>query len=128
AEVKETAEVKATAEVKETAAVEETAVVKQTAEVKETAVVKQTAEVKENDLADTAINQKPINKSQGTVSNLKKYSTSPMTKTVSEPLDSNTVIIIVAATERLAITKSERQAGSSFATNSASSETVKARL
>ncbi|MFT6925575.1 MAG: ribonuclease E [Psychromonas sp.] len=117
--VKETAAVEESVTVKETAAVEESVTVKETEAVKESVTVKETEAVKET----AAVNEK-----QAPAGNFKKSSTSPMTKTVSGPLDTNAQIIIVAATERQAITKSERQAGSSFATNSASSETVKATL
>jgi len=64
----------------------------------------------------------------GTVTIAKGKSTSDMVKTVSEPLDLSKEIIINAASERLAITKAEQQAGSSFASNHAKSETVKATI
>jgi len=64
----------------------------------------------------------------GTVTIAKGKSTSDMVKTVSEPLDLSKEIIINAASERLAITKAEQQAGSSFASNHAASETVKATI
>jgi ribonuclease E len=51
-----------------------------------------------------------------------------MVKTVSEPLDVSKEIQIVAATERLAIVKSSQQAGSSFASNRASSDMFKTSL
>jgi len=53
---------------------------------------------------------------------------SATTKTVSEPLDLSAEIKIVAATERQTFIKSSQQAGSTFATSQASSETVKAIL
>jgi len=64
----------------------------------------------------------------GTVSIAKGKSTSDMVKTVSEPLDLSKEINITAATDRQAITKAEQQAGSSFASNHAKSETVKATI
>ena len=64
----------------------------------------------------------------GTVSNAKGKSTSAMVKTISEPLDLTKEIQIVAATERQAIVKASQQAGSSFASNRASSEMVKTSL
>ena len=51
-----------------------------------------------------------------------------MVKTISEPLDLSKEINITAATERQVITKAEQQAGSSFASNHAKSETVKATI
>ncbi|MDA7746023.1 ribonuclease E [Psychromonas sp.] len=64
----------------------------------------------------------------GTVTVAKGTSTSNAVKTISEPLDLSKEISIVAATERLAISKATKQAGSSFASNHASSITVKASL
>ena len=64
----------------------------------------------------------------GTVSIAKGQSTSVMVKTISEPLDLSKEINIVAATERQVIVKATQQAGSSFASNKASSETVKTSL
>ena len=64
----------------------------------------------------------------GTVSIAKGKSTSTMVKTISEPLDLSKEINIVAATDRQVITKAMQQAGSSFASNHAKSETVKATL
>ncbi|TEW43769.1 ribonuclease E [Psychromonas algicola] len=64
----------------------------------------------------------------GTVTIAKGKSTSDMVKTVSEPLDLSKEINITAATDRQAITKAEQQAGSSFASNHAKSETVKATI
>ncbi len=64
----------------------------------------------------------------GTVSNVSQYATSVMTRTISEPLDLNNEITIIAATTRLPFTKSTQQAGSSFASNQASSKTVKATI
>ena len=51
-----------------------------------------------------------------------------MVRTISEPLDLTREITIEAATEREAIAKSTQQAGSSFATSTASSEMVKTSL
>ena len=51
-----------------------------------------------------------------------------MVKTISEPLDLSKEISIVAATERQVIIKATQQAGSSFASNHASSEMVRASL
>jgi ribonuclease E len=67
-------------------------------------------------------------KKAGTVSMASHSASSPMTKTVSDSLDLNAEIVIVAATERKTFIKSTQQAGSSFATNQASSETAKASL
>ena len=64
----------------------------------------------------------------GTVMSAKTSATSATVKTVCEPLDLEAPLVIVAATERLAITKSTSQAGSSFATSTATSETVKTTL
>ena len=64
----------------------------------------------------------------GTVSIAKGQSTSAMVKTISEPLDLSKEIKIVAATERQTIVKATQQAGSSFASNKSSSETVKTSL
>lgn len=69
-----------------------------------------------------------IAKRIGTVMSAKASSTSVMTKTVSAPLDLNAEITIIAATVRPTIVKSSRQAGSTFATNTASSEAVKTTL
>ncbi|WP_025563577.1 ribonuclease E [Psychromonas sp. SP041] len=69
----------------------------------------------------------PASKS-GTVSIAKGQSTSATVKTISEPLDLSKEITIVAATERQAIVKATQQAGSSFASNKASSDTVKTSL
>tara|TARA_R110001583_G_scaffold112917_6_gene263142 strand:+ start:24172 stop:27273 length:3102 start_codon:yes stop_codon:yes gene_type:complete len=71
---------------------------------------------------------KPMtHKSVGTVSQA-RVARSEMVKTVSEPLDLTREIIINAATEREAFNKSTQQAGSSFATNRASSVMVKTSL
>jgi ribonuclease E len=126
AAVEETATVKAPAAGEETATVKAPAAGEETATVKAPAAVQETTEVK-TDLS-TTINDKNLSINQGIVTNNKHSATSPMTKTVSGPLDTNAELTIVSATERLAITKSARQAGSSFATNSAGSETVKAKL
>jgi len=64
----------------------------------------------------------------GTVSIAKGKSTSSMVKTISEPLDLSKKIDIVAATERQTIVKATQQAGSSFASNHATSDMVKAAL
>ena len=64
----------------------------------------------------------------GTVSIAKGKSTSAMVKTISEPLDLSKEIQIIAATERQAIVKASQQAGSSFASNKASSVMVKTSL
>ena len=64
----------------------------------------------------------------GTVSIAKGQSTSATVKTISAPLDLSKEITIVAATNRQAIVKATQQAGSSFASNKASSETVKTSL
>jgi ribonuclease E len=64
----------------------------------------------------------------GTVSMAKGKSTSAMVKTVSAPLDLTKELTIVAATERQAIVKSAQQAGSSFASNRASSDMFKTSL
>jgi len=66
-------------------------------------------------------------KSIGTVTNA-RVARSNTVKTVSEPLDLTREITIVAATERLEIMKSAKQAGSSFATNKATSDMVKTSL
>ena len=55
----------------------------------------------------------------------KTSATSAMTKTVSEPLDLNAEIKIVAASNRATIVKASSQAGSTFATSTASSEAVR---
>ncbi|TEW56111.1 ribonuclease E [Psychromonas sp. RZ22] len=64
----------------------------------------------------------------GTVSIAKGKSTSKTVKTVSDPLDLSKELNIVAATERQSIIKATQQAGSSFASNHASSEMVKTSL
>ena len=69
-----------------------------------------------------------IDKQYGTISIAKGQSTSAMVKTISEPLDLTKEINIVAATERQTIVKASQQAGSSFASNHASSEMVKTSL
>ena len=79
-----------------------------------------------SDVVTPIINQATIK--AGTVSLAKGKSTSAMVKTVSAPLDLTKEIKIVAATERQAIVKSSQQAGSSFASNSASSDMFKTSL
>ena len=74
------------------------------------------------------VSNQSTSSSHGTVSNAKGKSTSAMVKTISEPLDLTKEIQIVAATERQAIVKASQQAGSSFASNRASSEMVKTSL
>ena len=64
----------------------------------------------------------------GTVSIAKGQSTSATVKTISAPLDLSKEIKIVAAKERQTIVKATQQAGSSFASNKASSGTVKTSL
>ncbi|WP_372882878.1 ribonuclease E [Psychromonas sp.] len=119
-EVQEVTAVEAPTEVDEVAAVEAPTEVNEAAAVEAPGKVQKTAEVAAEKQSDS--------KNHGTVSNVSKSSTSPMTKTVSGPLDLNAEIVIIGATERTTIAKSTRQAGSSFATNNASSETVKATL
>ena len=86
--------------------------------------VEEKAQVKEI----TAASDKGTGKKVGTVSIASHSSTSPMTKTVSDSLDLTAEITIVAAKERTPFVKSTQQAGSRFATNQASSKTVKATL
>ncbi|WP_028862938.1 ribonuclease E [Psychromonas aquimarina] len=102
------------------AAVVEAAVVE--AAVVEAAVVE--AAVVETPVVETAATAKKF----GTVSAVTQYAASPMTRTVSDALDLSAEIVIIGATERAPITKSTQQAGSRFATNHSSSETVKAAL
>ncbi|PKG38909.1 ribonuclease E [Psychromonas sp. Urea-02u-13] len=73
--------------------------------------------------ADVKVSHKAV----GTVTQA-RVARSVTVKTVSEPLDLTRELTIVAATERGAIAKSAQQAGSSFATNQASSVTVKTSL
>lgn len=88
-----------------------------------------TVTVEKNEInADVAEAKSAVDKKAGTVSIASHFASSPMTKTVSDSLDLNAEIVIVAATERKPFIKSRQQAGSSFATNQASSETVKATL
>jgi hypothetical protein len=75
----------------------------------------------ENETSETIVEKKA-----GTVSSVTCSSTAPMTKTVCQPLDFDAEIAIIAASERTPFIKSTQQAGSSFATNSASSEAMKA--
>lgn len=82
---------------------------------------------KVEDVAQVVSNQS-TSSLRGTVSNAKGKSTSAMVKTISEPLDLTKEIQIVAATERQVIVKASQQAGSSFASNRASSEMVKTSL
>ncbi|MGB5444186.1 MAG: ribonuclease E [Psychromonas sp.] len=124
--VQQAPEVSEAPQVQETAAVQQAPEVPAASEVIETPQAQEVAEVIET--APVIVAQKTADKNQGTVSKFAKSSTSPMTKTVSEPLDLNAEIEIIGATERTPITKSARQAGSRFATNSASSDTVKASL
>jgi len=67
-------------------------------------------------------------KAFGTVTIAKGKSTSDMVRTTSEPLDLTKEIPITAATDRQVIVKAEQQAGSSFASNHAKSEMVKASV
>jgi ribonuclease E len=82
------------------------------------------AQVEESITTDEKVTEKKV----GTVSIVTQSSTSPMTKTVSEPLDLTAEITIVAATERIPFVKSTQQGGSRFATSQADSEAVKAKL
>jgi ribonuclease E len=78
-------------------------------------------------VAETKIDT-PNGSRVGTVNSAIQTAKSPMTRTVSGPLDLNAQISIIAATERQAITKSDHQGGSSFASNVATSKTVKTSL
>ena len=88
-----------------------------------TADIAEKTQVEEEITADEKVTEKKV----GTVSIATQSSTSPMTKTVSEPLDLTAKISIVAATERTPFAKSTQQAGSRFATSQADSEAVKAK-
>ena len=79
-------------------------------------------------LASEGVDKHHVSKKVGTVSLAGNSSTSPMTKTIPAPLDLNAEIVIVSATDRTPFVKSTRQAGSHFATDQSSSETVKTTL
>jgi ribonuclease E len=123
------------APVVETTAVETTAVEKTAVET--TAVETTAVETTAKEVVAEAIVAEPIvqakvdvkvsHKAVGTVTQA-RVARSVTVKTVSEPLDLTRELTIVAATERGAITKSAQQGGSSFATNHASSVTVKTSL
>jgi len=101
----------------------------ETPEINTEGVKAETATVVETvtEVAQGANNQSNSNL-HGTVSNAKGKSTSATVKTISEPLDLTKNIQIVAATERQTIVKASQQAGSSFASNRASSKMVKTAL
>ena len=90
------------------------------------AVVETKAEIKTETVVKPST-EKTV-KRIGTVMSAKTSAISAMTKTVSGPLDLNAEITIIAATQRHTIVKSSSQAGSAFATNTASSEAVKTTL
>ncbi|MEG3755133.1 ribonuclease E [Psychromonas arctica] len=92
----------------------------------EVAAIETEASVEVAPVKTTPVNTTAVQ--TGTVSIAKGLSTSAMVKTISEPLDLSKEIKIVAATERQAIVKASQQAGSSFASNRSSSETVKTSL
>ncbi|HIP76220.1 MAG TPA: ribonuclease E [Psychromonas hadalis] len=98
--------------------------------VKEVAVVVEAPIVEEAPVKVETVNVDAVTagKRIGTMTSAPFSATSVTTKTVSEALDLNKEISIVGATARLAFVKSDRQGGSSFATNHASSVTVKATL
>jgi len=121
-----------------TAAVEETPAKQATQDVTPAATVEE-APIKQAapEVVESASEEAPVKQTTpevvttqqfGTVSNAKGKSTSSMVKTISEPLDLTKEISIVAATERPTIVKASQQAGSSFASNRASSQTVKTSL
>ena len=124
---------KAVAEVTPEAVVEVTpeAVVEVTpevvAEVTPEAVVEVTPEVVAEKVIAPKVAVTVSNKSVGTITSA-RIARSLTVRTVSEPLDLTKELTIVAATQREAIAKSTQQAGSSFATNQASSVTVKTSL
>jgi ribonuclease E len=105
-------------------AVVETIVADEPSEIIEEAPIAATS-VSDNVQVETIA--KPTNKVIGTVTQA-RTARSEMVKTISEPLDLTREITINAASEREAINKSTQQAGSSFATNRASSVTVKTSL
>ncbi|WP_022942970.1 ribonuclease E [Psychromonas hadalis] len=100
-------------------------------------VAVETVPIVETVIEDVAVETAPIvatqvkvevpSKAVGTITKA-RVARSETVKTVSEPLDLTRELTIVAATERLKIAKSTQQAGSNFATNKASSETVKTSL
>jgi len=109
----------------ETVVVEPTPVVEEITpvEVQETKTIEVAPVVEKTPVAKIEI----ASTSVGTVTKA-RVARSETVRTVSEPLDLSRELTIVAATERTEITKSSQQAGSSFATSKATSETVRTSL